>query len=304
MSESNGAPELHQGAIPNEEAVENAADEINDTLPEGEEPEEKAAPASRKKKFQVKANNKIKDIELDLDNEDEIRKYLEKAVGAEEKFAEAAMTRKQAEALIELLRTNPRQVLAHPELGLDIKKLAHEIINEELEDLAKTPEQKKLEEMEKKLKDYEENEKKSKEEKRKAELEKFEMEQQQMLDDQITSALQSTTLPKSPYVVKRVADAMIEAFGMGYEGVTPEQVMPYVEESIKREIMEMFGAAPDEVMEQLLGKQRLDNYRKARVAKVKQAPVTAKAVKDTGSAKKEAPKEEPKLKFKDVFGPW
>lgn len=311
MSDSNGgaAPspsaELHQDAIPNDEAVDNAAEEVFEDLPEDEAPKETPKEAAaRKKKYQIKANNKLRDIEIDLDNDDEIKRYLEKAMGADEKFQEAAMTRKQAEALIDMLKTDPRKILTHPDLGIDVKALAYQIINEELEDLSKTPEQKRLEEMEKKLKDYEENEKKTKEEKRKAELEKFEMEQQQMLDDQITAALQTTALPKSPYVVKRVADAMIEAFSLGYETVTPEQVMPYVEQSIQREISEMFGAMPDEVMEKLLGKQRLDGYRKARVAKAKAAPATAKSVKDTGNAgkPKEEAKEEPKLRFKDVFG--
>lgn len=312
MSESNGgaAPspsaELHQGAIPGEQAIENASDEIQDQLSaDPEQTETPAQAAARKKKFQIKANNKVRDVEIDLDNDDELKRYIEKAYGADEKFQEAAMTRKQAEALIELLKNDPLKVLTHPDLGLDIKALAHKVINQELEEMSLTPEQKRLKEMEEKLKEYEENEKKTKEEKRKAELEKFELEQQQLLDEQITSALSSTTLPKSPYVVKRIADAMIEAVGMGYENVTPEQVMPFVEQSVKRELSEMFGSLPDQVLEELVGKTRLDGYRKARIEKAKKAPSNVKP-KDTGASvkPKEESKEEEKIRFKDLFSPF
>lgn len=307
MSDNNAVtsptPELHQEAIPNTEAVDNASEEIEDQLAADPEPTETPAQAAaRKRKFQIKANNKVRDVEVDLDNEEELKRYIEKAYGADEKFQEAAMTRKQAEALIELLKNDPLKVLSHPDLGLDVKALAYKVINQELEEMSLTPEQKKLKEMEEKLKEYEENEKKTKEEKRKAELEKFELEQQQLLDEQITTALSTTSLPKSPYVVKRIADAMIEAFSMGYEDVTPEKVMPFVEQSVKRELSDMFGMLPDQVLEELVGKTRLDGYRKARVAKAKAVPTTK--VKDTGASvkPKDEPKEEPKLRFKDVFG--
>ena len=157
MSESNGAApspsaELHQNAIPNDQAVENAAEEVLEGLPQDEQPKETPAQAAaRKKKFQVKTNGKAREVEVDLDNEEEIKRYIEKAYGADEKFQEAAMTRKQAEALIELLKTDPRKILSHPDLGIDVKALAHQIINEELEEMAKSPEQKRLEEMEKSL---------------------------------------------------------------------------------------------------------------------------------------------------------
>ena len=79
---------------------------------------------SQKKKYQLKVNNKVRDIELDLGNDEEVQKYLQKAMGADERFQEAAQVRKQMDQLIHELKTNPMAILKHKALGLDIKKMA------------------------------------------------------------------------------------------------------------------------------------------------------------------------------------
>lgn len=311
MSDTTGSAPAPAAAPASIESIESTAPEISAEAETDGEAEE-AAPkteaqkkeaAARKRKFSLKVNGKSRDIELDLDNDQEIEKYLQKAMAADEKFQEAAVTRKQAEQLVEMLRTNPKAILKHPDLGLDIQKLAHEIINEQIEDMSKTPEQKRLEEMEAKLKEYEEEKKRLENDKREAELAKLEQQAFQQLDDQIEQALSSSTLPKSPYVVKRITDAMIEAVGLGYTDVTAQQVMPYVEEQLTSEIQRLFEQAPDEVVEKLTGKDRLDKYRKARVAKAKAKPVeTAKQVRDSGTKSEAKTKEEEKLTFKQMFG--
>lgn len=270
----------------------------------------KETQARLKKKYSLTVNGKQKDVELDLDNDEDVKRYLQKAYGADEKFQEAAMTRKQAEALVEMLRKDPLSVLSHPELGIDVRALAQRVINQELEEMSLSPEQKRLKEMEGELTKYKEAQKKAEDAARKSEMDRMDREQAMALDEEITSALSSTTLPKSPYVVKRVADAMIEAIGLGYENVTPAQVMSYVEAQVKSEIADMFGSAPDKVFEEIVGKGRLDKYRKDRVAKAKtaqarlpSAPVSK--VADTANAAKPKPDAEGAAKarseFKKVF---
>lgn len=285
-------------------APESSVEDVVDTEEAPAQPTPSKQDASSKKKYDVKVNNKSKSVELDWSNDEEVKNYLSKAMAADEKFQEAAQTRKQAEQLIQMLMNDPLSVLKHPDLGIDVKKLAEQVLNAEIEEMNKTPEQKQLEEMERKLKAYEEEKKTLEEQKRQSEIERLQMEAIQSLDEQVTQALQKTSLPKSPYVVKRIADVAIEAMNMGYDNVSIEQVMPYVEEQLQLEIKEMFGAMPDEVMEKLLGKGRLDTYRKAKVSKAKSAKATetSKSVKDTGTKPKEEPKEAKKVKFKDIFG--
>jgi len=299
----------------NLEALETEEDIIEDGIEQAsaDKKDEKAASKETKaekemkkalKKYELQVNGKKKAIELDFDNDEEVKKYLSKAMAADEKFEEAAMTRKQAEQLVNMLKQNPLSILRHPELGLDVKALATQILNDELDEMQKTPEQKKLEEMEKQLKDREEMLKRIEEEKRQAEMARLQAEAYQQIDDDITNALSTSDLPKSPYVVKRIADAMIEAVNLGYEDVRVGDIMPYVESQILSEIQAMFEAKPAETMEKLVGKKNLDAYRKSKLTKSKKPVETAQQVKDTGAKDKpkEDPKEDKKVRFKDLFG--
>lgn len=293
------------------ESVEESQEQV-EASPEEQEAEDKAAAEEAKKqealrkKYSLKVNNKVKEVELDLGNDEEVQRYLQKALAAEEKFQEAASVRKQAEMLVQALKTNPLAVLMHPELGLDVKALAQQVMTQELEDMQKSPEQKRIEELEKALKSKEERERQLEEERRSAEMAKIQEQAYQELDDQITSALSTSELPKSPYVVKRIADAMIEAVNMGYKDITVQQIMPFVEESITSEFQRMFDEAPEQtaekLMEKLVGKKNLDRYRKTKVARVKK-PVQA-AVQDTGGKSAEPKKDETPLRHKDLFKPW
>ena len=270
----------------------------------------KAEAKALKKKYQIKANNKVRDIELDLSDDKQIQEYLSKAVGADEKFQEAASLRKQVEQLVAELKNNPLAILKHPNLGIDVKALAQQVLNEELEEMQLTPEQKKIKDLETKLKEKEEREKALEDERQAAERAKFEQEAMENLDNSITDALSKSNLPKSPYVIRRMADSMIAAMEMGYSDVTPEQVLPFVEEQILGEINRLFESSPDDmfdkVMENVVGKKHLDKYRKSKVAKTKKPAntVTAAQVKDTGASAKASEKKpaaEAK-RFKDIFG--
>jgi hypothetical protein len=274
------------------EEQQEGSQEQQESAQEGEKQQEEAekkAEQSLRKKYSLKVNNKIKDIELDLSNDAEIQKYLQKALAADEKFQEAANIKKGFAALIEQIKTNPLAILTHPDIGVDVKALATQVLAKEMEELEKSPEQKRIEELERKLKEKEEYEKKLEEERRQAELAKLEEEAVAELDMQITQALEKSDLPKSPYVVKRIADTMYNAMRLGYSDVTVEQIMPYVEEQITSELQALFDAAPDQtakkLMEKFVGKKNLDRVRKASLAKTK--PTSIKSVPDTGAVPKE-----------------
>lgn len=298
-----------EGAAP-VEASEEIVDS-GDDLPEelqaqpGDSKAEKEAKREARRKYELMVNGKKREVEVDFDNDEDVKKYLQKAFAADEKFQEAAMTRKQAEQLVEALKTNPLAILRHPELGLDVKELATRILNDEIAEMEKSPEQKRIEELENKLKEREELEKKLQDEKREAEKQRIQAEAYKQLDDDITAALSNSDLPKSPYVLKRIADAMIEATELGYVDVRVQDIMPYVEQQVMSEIQQMFEAKPADVMEKLIGKKNLDGYRKSKISKVKAKPVETQQMKDTGAkevAKKEDKAPAPKKRFKDVFG--
>jgi hypothetical protein len=309
MSEAN----IESSAAPVEAAPNEGAQTDADLSPEeaAAEAEESAKleAKSKIKKYQIKANNKTRDIEIDWSDDKQIEQYLAKAVGADEKFQEAASLRKQVEQLVNELKSNPLAILKHPQLGIDIKALAQQVLNEELEEMQLSPEQKQIKELESKLKEKEEKEKALETEKEAAQRAKFEQEAMETLDNSITEALGKSNLPKSPYVIRRMADSMIAAMEMGYADVTPDQVLPFVEEQILGEINRLFESSPDDmfdkVMENVVGKKHLDKYRKSKVSKSKKPAntVTAAQVKDTGASvkPKEKASDEPGRRFKDIF---
>lgn len=296
------------------ESVESSQPEVNEELPvEGQEAapeaEQKAAAIEQKKEeikaakrqIQAKVNGKMRAIEIDPNDDKELTKYIEKALAADEKFSEASSMRKQVEGFIDALRKNPLEILRNKDLGLDLRALAEKVLMEDLEEQQKTPEQKEQEKLNKELEELKKQLEEEKNAKRNAELEKMREQQFKQLDDEITSSLQNSSLPKSPYVVKRIADALIEAVNLGYNDIGVKDIMPFVEEQIQLEIQQMFEAMPSEVLEKLVGKQHLTNMRKTRIAQSKAKPAL-NAIKDTGK-KEEVKKEESKAKsMEDVFG--
>lgn len=284
-----------------EELAELEVEETSKEEGDKKEAKAKEEKKSSKKKYTPKVNGRQVELELDPENEEEMLKYLSKAIAADEKFQEAATLRKNVEQLVSQLKADPRAVLSHPELGIDLKKFAEDILNEEIEEMKKSPEQKELEKLRKELEAKTKREQELEEAKRQAEMERLQEQAFKQFDDDITAALQNSTLPKSPYVIKRIADTMIEAVNMGYVNASVQDILPIVEQQITGEIQKLFETMPEETMEKLIGKNNLSRLRKSRLAKMKASPETAKAVKETGQKSKEKEKEVP-VKFGDIFG--
>jgi hypothetical protein len=264
----------------------------------------KAAPASSKRKYSPKVNGRQVDVEFDPNDDAEMLKYLQKAMASDEKFQEAAQLRKNVEALVHELKTNPRGVLSHPELGLDIKKFAEDILNEEIQELQKSPEQKAMEQLQKQLDGAKKETERLNSEKRQAEMARYEEQAFKQFDDEITGALEKyPNLPKSPYVVKRIADTMIEAVQLGYKDISVNDIMPIVEGQISGEIQKMFETMPEEVMEGLIGKQNLNRLRQKRLNNSKKAPsTTVNSIKSTGKSTSDKKTDAKQVRFKDLFG--
>lgn len=310
MSEEITSGDVYSDAIEASEDMETVEEQQEEGAEDQQEVQQgakKKAEADLKRKYSLKVNNKVRDLELDLSNDAEVQKYLQKALAADEKFQEAANVKKGFANLIEQIRTNPLAILTHPDIGVDIKALATQVLAQEMEDLEKSPEQKRIEELERKLREKEEFEKQLEEDRRQAEMARLEEEAVAELDMQISAALDKSELPKSPYVVKRIADTMYNAMRMGYTDVSVAQIMPYVEEQITSEFQALFDAAPDQtakkLMEKFVGKKNIDRVRKSSLTKPK--PTTMRSnVKDTGSntAKNEQKPEIEEISVKSLLG--
>lgn len=246
-----------------------------------EEAPKKEEPKSSKRKYNLTVDGKNEDLELDLDNDEEVKKYLQKARGADKKFSEAADVRKAAMEFIEQLKKNPRKVLSDPNIGVDVRKFAEDILNEEIKELEKSPEQREKEKLQRELEDLRQQ---AKDRDERQELEKFERiqaEQERYLENEISTALDVGGMPKTARTVKHMAEMMMIALENNID-LSPRDIAPLIKNTTLSEFKEVVNSLSDDQLEDFLGKEVLGRLRKKNIAKAK-AVQTASNIKPTGN---------------------
>lgn len=255
------------------------------------------------RKLKLKVDGREFEEEIDLDDNDNLTKQFQLAKVAQKRMSESSQLEKEVRSFIEELRKNPRKVLADPSIGIDVKQLAAQIIEEEIENSKKSPEQIEREKLENELKAMRSEREKEKEEGKRQEFERLQAQEFERYDLLMTQALEKSDLPKSPYIVKKMADYMLLGLQNNIE-VSPTDVVPLVREEMMEDLKEMFAVMPEEVIEKIVGKDVINKIRKKSIAKAKQAPTTTtkSLAKDTGqSSPKETAKVDKKT-FKQFFG--
>lgn len=233
-----------------------------------------------------------------------MRRQLQMSKAASKRMQEHSQLQKDVGQFLEMLRKNPRKALSDPSIGVDVKELAKAVIEEEIANSQKSPEQLEKERLENELKELKEKYEKDKESAKAKEFERLQQEQTERYDMLMTQALDKSDLPKSPYVVKKMADYLLLALDNDIDA-TPEDVLPLVRDEIYGDLKEMFAVMPEDVIEKVIGKDVLNKVRKKNLAKAKQAPPVPlkSAVKDVGASKAEAKQEDKqKMTFKEFFG--
>jgi len=298
-------------ASSSEGASEEVAADAKDTLADpNATKKEKEVAKKTLKKLKIKFNGK--EIEEDLpfeipDDEASVeymKKQLQMSKMASSKSSEKAQLEKELQAFFQELKKNPRKVLADPNIGVDLKKMVAEMIEEEISNSQKTPEQIEREKLETELRTLKEEREAAKEEQRQKELAHLQEVEMQRYDNMMTDALaKHQDLPKSPYIVKKMADYMLLGLQNGVE-LTAEDVIPLVREEMQDDLKQMFAVMPEDVIESIVGKETINKIRKKNIAKAKAVPPApaAKNGIDTGVTAKTEAKPAKKQSFRDFFG--
>lgn len=258
------------------------------------------------KELEIKVDGKVEKVELPFDLEDDpkkvdwMRKQLQLSKVSQKRMAESSQLQKEVASFIEELKKNPAKVLSDPTLGVDFKKVVKEFIEEEMAREAKTPEQLEVEKLREELKSIKEKEAKEKEENERKEFERLQAQQEEMYDMKMTKALQDSKLPKTPYIVKKMADYLLLALNNGIDA-EPIDVIPLIEEEMRNDIKQMFSASPQEFIEQMIGKDKLNEVRKSNLKKAPPTPVK-KIAPDVGAKNQPKVEEKKKVTFKEFFG--
>lgn len=263
-------------------------------------PVKKAEPVSTKKKYKLKVDSREEDFEFDPSNDEEVIKHLQMSKASQNRMREASEIKKAAMDFIEQLRKDPRKVLSDPSIGVDVKKFAENILNEQIAEMEKTPEQREKEAAQAKLKEYEEKYKKLEEDNKTAKFERMQAEQEKQLTEDISAALDIGGIPKTPRTVARMAEMMMIALDQGID-LSARDIAPLVKNNTLSEFKEVVSALSDDQLEDFLGKEVLGRLRKKNVAKAK-APETANQVKSVGQLKPKEEKPAEKITIRKFFG--
>lgn len=255
-------------------------------------------------KLKVDGKEYTEDLPFEIPDDEKAREYMTRQLQmskmGQSRAQELSKLDKEIRQFVDNLRKDPFKVLKDPTLNVDLKGAIAQYIDQEIENSKKSPEQLEKEKLQaelQSLKDQQEKEKKDWEER---EFTRLQEEQVQRYDSQIFDAISKTTLPQKPYVVKKVAEYMLLGLQKGVD-LSADDIMPLVQDEIRNDIRDMFGAAPDDVVEQLLGKDVLSKIRKKNIAKAK-TTIQAQA-KDVGkTADKKTAEPAKKLTFRDFFG--
>lgn len=289
----------------------NAIDEVMKTLPgnsqaseevedDGSDLEsEKSMTKAEKKAWKLKVGEK----DIEITDESELIKRAQMGYSADEKWNEAAKMRKQVENFIGLLQQDPASALE--KMGLDVDSFAEQRMLQRIEEMKKSPEQLAHEKLQRELEQLRTEREQERESIRQREAQALQDKYAVDLENEINSAFDNNEagLPKSPYIVKRMADVMIYALKNKVPDFTAKKALEVVQAEVLNELNQMYSVAPDEVFERLVGKDRLNKYRRAKVKAKTPAPKT-NDIKPTGagelqkSQEDQAPK---KIREKDFF---
>lgn len=302
-----------QNAVPSEQSPDSnqenkidSSEVVNasvnpEAAPKEEMQEGEKAIAAMKKKFKLKVDGEEIEEEIDLSNEEDLKRRLQLAKAAQKRMQESAHMKMAIKEFYELLQTNPDEALL--QLGFDPLKFSEERLRREIEEQKKSPQQKEFERQQRELEKHKRELDRLRQEREAAELRALEERYHRQLEDEILSAIDGVKdVPRSAYFIKRVSDMMASFIRSGKTDVTAKDVVPIVRKQIKQELRDMYSAAPEDILEELWGKQNLDRLRKKRIAKAREAKKlqSVKDIKSTGTRpQEEAPKK--KISMNDFF---
>lgn len=261
----------------------------------------------RKLKLKVDKGEIEEDLPFDLPDDPAVVQYMQRQLQMAKMGGKRAQQYSELESevrdFVDLLRSNPKKALSDPSIGLDLKKFAASIIEEEIENSRKSPEQLEKEKLAAELEALKKEREAEKEAARKKDMESRQKQEEERYSNLINKAISSSGLPNTGYVFKKTAEYMMLAMQEGIE-VTPDDVMPLVKKDLNADLKDLFNGMSEDGIEEYVGKENLSRVRKRNLAKAKEKPVLPgnKIAKDVGATKSSEKKDDAKkVTLRELF---
>jgi hypothetical protein len=259
-----------------------------------------AAATPPPKTYEVKVNGKIRKY-----TEDEMVARARMAESADERFSEAAKIKKQAEAVIGRIR-DPEQMmdaLMDPALGLSKDQIRAKFEawyeREFIETEKLTEPEKKLRDAEAKLKKYAEDDKKREEAKTKAEQDDLTAKARGEIQKQIIEALDTNSLPKTNFTVRRLAYWIQRNQQNGFNAPV-SLLVSQVRNEFNSTIRDMVESSDGEALVQLMGEGIIQKLRKYDLEQLKKLRGGNQAPQDSGTTAPTGPPRDRALTSSEV----
>jgi hypothetical protein len=261
-----------------------------------------------KLKLKVHGEEIEEELPFEIEEDPEVVEYLTKNLqlgkAAQRAMQEKATYEQQVKHFFQGMKTNTREYLM--QMGIDPKEFAAQVIEEEIKKAQLTPEQLQAMELQEELKKEKEARQREKEEYERQEFERIQQIEYERIDNQMSEALESSDLPKTPYVVRKMAEYMLAASKRGID-LSAKDVLPVVREELLGDLKTIINSLGEDAAEEFIGKEVLTRFRKKNIAKAKTNPVTpatAKAsIKEVANNSGKMPqKSMDKVDYKKFFG--
>lgn len=283
ISSTEGLTESGEAIESNSEFSEESSESVQDAVEEVEALGGNASEEAKDlvRKFNFKVDGEEWEEEVDLSNNDDLQKRLQMGFMGQKRAQQYAELESEVRQEIEYMLENPRDFLEA--YGHNPDDLAEKWLEDKIIDMQKSPEQLEQEQIQDELEELRYALAMEQEQKRTAQAQYYEEQSAIQIDHEISDALEkSGTLPKTDFVVARIADTLMWALDNDMEHVTAYDVIPVVERELKEDLQKLFSALPEDSLRELLGKPNLDKIRKTNIDKMKSTQ--ANRVQETSAA--------------------
>ncbi len=261
--------------------------------------------AAAKKQYKIKVDHGEESVDFDASNDEEVKKHLQLSRVAQKRMQQTAEMQRGVQELLDTLRTNPLKVLTDPRLKIsteDRHKLAEAIMNDQIQEMAKSPEQKEKEHLQKEYERLQQEVKKEREQREQSENMRLQEQAAVQYDTEISSAIESSGMPKNARTVRYFAEAL--KFCVQNDlSLSAKDLIPYVKKQALSEFREVMTGLSDTDFEDFLGKDGLSRIRQRNIARSKAIPTSPNEIKETGANSKNAKTKEvgKKISYADFF---
>jgi len=238
------------------------------------------------RKFKVK----IDGVEQEVGLNDLTSDYQLKTV-SHKRLQEAAEARKKVEGIIEMVKADPIKALKDPALSLDLRKLAEDIIQEEIERETMTPEQRELADLKREKASREAEVERAKAEAAEKEAAAKDEAEFQFYLNGTQTALKAAGLPINNHNIRRMASIIEDLQYKGVKDWSFDSAAADLKADHISAQKELISTLPADRLVELLGEDLIKKVREYDASRIKKVAPTP-ALKDQGEAPAEPKRKE------------